>query len=217
MLLHEKYRPSTWSDVVGQDKVVKVIRSFGNKTGYGGRAYFISDASGSGKTTIARLIAAEVANPICIEEMDASELTAERMREISANIHQYGWGKGGKAYIVNEVHGLSAPTVRRLLCLLEPDRGGIPSHIVFVFTTTVDGLDLFEDHINASPLFSRCTCLSLARRDVAQPFAARVRECLAKDGMNGQPIDWYIKLARECKNNMRAMYELAERRIAEES
>jgi len=217
MLISEKHRPATWSEVVGQDKAVKTLQAIGKRSGgFGGRAYFISGASGTGKTSIARLIAAEVADPFAIEELDASELTADRIRQIDGSLLQYGWGpRGGKAYLVNEVHGLSAPTVRRLLCLLEPGRGGLPAHVVFVFTTTVDGLDLFEEHIDAHPLLSRCTCIALARRDLARPFAERVRAAFAADGLNGQPIEWYVKLARECQNNMRAMYEVAERRLIE--
>jgi len=214
MLLSEKYRPRTWSEVVGQAKAVKTLQALGQRNGFGGRAYFISGASGSGKTTLARLIAAEVADTFATEEMDASELTADKVRQIDAGLSQYGWGaKGGKAYIVNEVHGLSAPMVRRLLCLLEPDKGGLPNHVVFIFTTTTDGLDLFADNLDAHPLLSRCTCITLGRRDLAKPFAERVKESFQAENMDGQPIEWYVRLARDCKNNMRAMYELGERRL----
>ena len=81
MQLHEQYRPSAWSDVVGQDKVIARIEAI-RKRGLAGRAYWISGQSGTGKTTIARLIAAEVADEMNIEEMDAGDLTAERLREI---------------------------------------------------------------------------------------------------------------------------------------
>jgi len=59
--LHEQHRPRNWSDVVGQDKVVARIEGL-RKRGLAGRAYWISGQSGTGKTTIARLIATEVAN-----------------------------------------------------------------------------------------------------------------------------------------------------------
>ena len=44
-----------------------------------------------------------------------------------------------------------------------------------------------------------------ARRGLAEPFARRAREIAALESLNGQPHDAYVKLARRCKNNMRAM------------
>jgi DNA-binding NtrC family response regulator len=52
MQLTEKYRPATWSDVVGQDKIVGRIRQLAQR-GLAGRAYWITGQSGTGKTTIA--------------------------------------------------------------------------------------------------------------------------------------------------------------------
>jgi DNA polymerase III gamma/tau subunit len=57
MQLHEQYRPRDWSDVVGQDKAIAKIDALRNR-GLAGRAFWISGSSGTGKTTVARLIAA---------------------------------------------------------------------------------------------------------------------------------------------------------------
>ena len=54
--LFEQYRPRAWSDVVGQDKIVARIQLLA-KRGLAGRAYWLSGQSGTGKTSIARLIA----------------------------------------------------------------------------------------------------------------------------------------------------------------
>ena len=206
MQLSEKHRPATWADVVGQDKAIKVLQGLAARSGgYGGRAYFISGASGTGKSTIARLIANEVADRWCIDEMDATELTPEKIRDIGQNIHQHGWGRGGKVYIVNEVHGLSKRAVLQLLCLLEPNRGGIPQHVAFVFTTTSDGMQLFEDQLDAHPLLSRCTCVALARRDLARAFAERVKQIAMSENLDGADIGQYVKLAQKHNNNCRAM------------
>src|SRR3954447_17285380 len=59
--LTEQYQPRTWADVVGQDKIVQRVQALA-KRGLAGRAYWISGQSGTGKTTIARLIAQEVAD-----------------------------------------------------------------------------------------------------------------------------------------------------------
>ena len=67
----ERYRPTTWAEVVGQEKTVKAVRQLAQRGALAGRAFFLSGQSGTGKTTIARLIAGEVAGPWDVEEMDA--------------------------------------------------------------------------------------------------------------------------------------------------
>src|SRR5215470_11837884 len=80
--LTEKYRPSTWDDVVGQDKIVSRIRQLASRKALAGRAYWLSGQSGTGKTTIARLIAQEVADEFMIEEVDATSLTVPALVEL---------------------------------------------------------------------------------------------------------------------------------------
>src|SRR5204863_5002960 len=96
--LTEQYRPQTWEDVVGQDKIVERIRKLA-KRGLAGRAYWISGQSGTGKTTIARIIASEVADAFCIQEVDAAALTVSHLRELEREMNVMGWGKGGRAYL----------------------------------------------------------------------------------------------------------------------
>lgn len=69
MQLTEQYRPKSWDDVVGQDKIVSKIQALA-KRGLAGRAYWLSGQSGTGKTTIARVIAADVADAFFISELD---------------------------------------------------------------------------------------------------------------------------------------------------
>lgn len=202
MNLYEQYRPTTFEQVIGQDKAIRQIQLAG-RTGFGGKAFWISGPSGTGKTTLARIIASQIADGFCIEEYDSADrLTTDELRKIDNEIAMYGWGKGGRAFIINESHGLRASIVRQLLGLLER----IPSHVVFIFTTTTDGLALFEDaQTDASPLLSRCVEIRLTSQGLCKPFAAKVKEIAEAEGMDGQPIARYEQLARDCRNNMRRM------------
>jgi len=202
MNLYDKYRPNDFDGVLGQDKAIRQIQLAG-RTGFGGKAFWISGPSGTGKTTLARIIGRQIADDFCIEEYDsADKLTAEELRKIDDQIGMYGWGRGGRAIIVNEAHGLRASIVRQLLGLLER----IPSHVVIIFTTTTDGLALFEDaQTDASPLLSRCVEVRLTSQGLCKPFAARVKQIAEAEGLDGQPIARYEQLARDSKNNMRRM------------
>lgn len=202
MTLSEKYRPTSLNNVVGQGKAVKVIQRLTDNDDLGGRAYWFAGQSGTGKTTIARIMANGFCRDWDIIETVGRDLCPNRLKEIS-----YNWMFiGGHALIVNEAHGLNKPMIELFLNVLED----LPANVIVIFTTTNDGQDLFEEQMDSSPFASRCLSIQFASRGLCKPFAQKAYEIATKEGLNGKPLEDYVKLMKQCRNNLRTAYSKIE-------
>lgn len=203
--LAEQYRPRTWAEVIGQDKIRTKIDTL-RPRGLAGRGYWINGPSGMGKTTIARLIAQEVAGEWTTEELDSHTLTPKTIDDLELRCAGRPLGAPGWCLIVNEAHGLNKASVRRLLTFF--DR--INAFTTVIFTTTTEGQAVFEELDDGGPLLSRCTKLQLAKQGVAPLLARRAREIATAENLNGQPEAKYLKLIQDERMNMRAVLQRIE-------
>lgn len=131
--LYRKYRPGTFKDVLGQEHIVDVLEE-SLKQGNVSHSYLFSGTRGTGKTTLARILASSVG---CTEndlyEIDAaSNRGIDDIREIRDGVTTLPFDSPYKVYIIDEVHMLTKEAFNALLKTLEEP----PSHVLFILATT---------------------------------------------------------------------------------
>lgn len=131
--LYRKYRPEKFKDVIGQDQVVRVLEA-SLKEGNVFHAYLFVGSRGTGKTSVARILARELGcAPEDIYEIDAaSNRGIDDIREIRDAVNTLPYRSPYKVYIVDEVHMLTKEAWNAFLKTLEEP----PSHVLFVMATT---------------------------------------------------------------------------------
>ncbi len=131
--LYRKYRPHEWSEVVGQEPVVSALTG-ALTLGRVAHAYLFAGARGTGKTSVARILARALKTAdIDIHEIDAaSSRTIDDARELREAVLSLPFDSRYKVYILDEVHMLTKEAFNALLKTLEEP----PAHIVFILATT---------------------------------------------------------------------------------
>jgi len=138
--LYRKYRPKSLSEVVGQSHITDVLEKSlkSNKTSH---AYLFIGPRGTGKTSVARILAHEINGfPYELEnehldiiEIDAASNTGvDNIRSLRENAIVAPTKGKYKIYIIDEVHMLSKSAFNALLKTLEEP----PAHVVFIMATT---------------------------------------------------------------------------------
>ena len=197
--LARKYRPKKFSELIGQDHVVRAL-SNALETGRVHHAFLFTGTRGVGKTTIARIFAkclncirAEqskqevTADPCgvcaaCTEidagrfvdliEVDAASRTkVDDTRELLDNVQYAPTRARYKVYLIDEVHMLSTHSFNALLKTLEEP----PPHVKFLLATT-------DPQKLPVTVLSRCLQFNLKRLPVTQ-IAELMKQILAAEGV----------------------------------
>ena len=167
MALYRAYRPQAFKEVSGQEHIVRTLQNaiINNKVAH---AYLFSGPRGTGKTTIAKIMAKAINCPNChdgepcneceickgitkgmisdVVEIDAaSNNGVDEIRDIRDKVKYLPSEGKYKVYIIDEVHMLSTGAFNALLKTLEEP----PVHAIFVLATT-------EPHKIPSTILSRC-------------------------------------------------------------
>jgi DNA polymerase-3 subunit gamma/tau len=211
--LYRKYRPKEWDEVVGQDHVVTTLKNAiaADRVAH---AYLFAGSRGTGKTTLARLLAKAVncLNPdptkrpdnacenckavnenrfLDLIEIDAASNTSvDDVRDLRDKINFSPSQGKYKIYIIDEVHMLSTAAFNALLKTLEEP----PPHAIFVLATT-------EIHKIPATVLSRCQRHEFRRVPVDE-IVANLRKIVKAENIQADE-DALIQIARQSAGGMR--------------
>ncbi|MBI4088361.1 DNA polymerase III subunit gamma/tau [Candidatus Kaiserbacteria bacterium] len=131
--LYRQYRPVSFDEVRGQEHVVKTLQASikNKKTAH---AYLFSGGRGTGKTTVARILARELGvSDSDLYEIDAaSNRGIDDIRQLREGVHTAPFESPYKFYIIDEAHMLTKDAWNALLKTIEEP----PPHVIFVLATT---------------------------------------------------------------------------------
>lgn len=191
LALYRKYRPVDFNSVYGQEEVVTVIKN-AIISGKVSHAYLFCGPRGTGKTTIAKIIARLVncenlvdGNPCgkcynCLNYLNSNDIVeidaasnngVDEIRELRDKINLVPSNSKYKVYIIDEVHMLTTQAFNALLKTLEEP----PSHVIFILATT-------EPHKIPLTIASRCQKFRFSKID-DKKIVERLREISNLEGI----------------------------------
>lgn len=223
--LYRKYRPSTFSDVVGQNHITQTLTN-AVASGKTSHAYLFTGSRGTGKTSCAKILAKAVncehpvnGNPcnecsICkgidsgsvldVVEIDAaSNNSVDNIRDLREEANFTPANAKYRVYIIDEVHMLSVGAFNSLLKTLEEP----PEHVKFILATT-------EVHKLPSTILSRCQRFDF-KRIPPESIAERLKEVAEKENMQLSD-DGAMLIARIADGAMRDALSLLDRCVSHE-
>ncbi|MBQ9437583.1 MAG: DNA polymerase III subunit gamma/tau [Lachnospiraceae bacterium] len=218
--LYRKFRPRTFSEVRGQEAIITTLRNQ-VRAGRLGHAYLFTGTRGTGKTTVAKILAKAVncENPVngdpclscpsCLRIDNPANLNVIEMDAASNNgvgdvrqiieeiVYPPAEGKF-KVYIIDEVHMFSPAAFNALLKTLEEP----PSYVVFILATT-------DPHKVPITILSRCQRYDF-RRIGQDVIASQLEGICLDEGIEaeGRALDY---IARKGDGSMRDALSLLER------
>lgn len=191
--LYRVYRPKNFSDVIGQEHIVRTLKNQIENNNVG-HAYLFCGTRGTGKTSTAKIFSRAVNctnlhndepcnecencreiledKTMDVVEIDAaSNNSVDDIRELRENVKYSPAKSKYKVYIIDEVHMLSQGAFNALLKTLEEP----PSYVIFILATT-------EPHKIPATILSRCQRFDFKRVTV-KDISSRMRYICEKEGI----------------------------------